>query len=112
MVDAPSLATTRTGAPYPDHDNDLPEWTDNYFKVLAEHLEKLGSPKYANAAARDAAIPSPGEGDMCWVMDINVFQVHDGSSWQQVFPPDFPAISSGTAAPSGGSDGDLYFQYV
>lgn len=111
MVDAASLATTRTGAPYPAHSQN-PKWTDNYLKQLAEHLEKLGSPKFATASVRDTKIPAPVEGDLCWVQDTNALQVYDGSGWKQVFPPTGPAITYGTTAPTGGKDGDVYLQIV
>lgn len=32
---------------------------------------------------------------------------HNGTTWVKIYP----IISSGTAAPSGGSDGDIYIQY-
>lgn len=37
---------------------------------------------FANAAARDAAIPTPTAGMMVWLTDISALQVRDGSAWR------------------------------
>ena len=36
---------------------------------------------FANAAARDAAVTSPQEGNSCYLKDTDVIQVYTGSSW-------------------------------
>lgn len=36
---------------------------------------------FANAAARDAAVTSPQEGNSCYLKDTDVIQVYSGSSW-------------------------------
>jgi len=36
---------------------------------------------FANAAARDAAVTSPQEGNCCYLKDIDVIQTYSGSAW-------------------------------
>jgi hypothetical protein len=36
---------------------------------------------YANAAAADAALASPAEGQFRWLSDTDAFQVYSGSAW-------------------------------
>lgn len=36
---------------------------------------------FANAAARDAAVTSPQEGNACYLKDIDVIQVYSGTAW-------------------------------
>lgn len=43
--------------------------------------------RYANAAARDSASPTPGQGELCYVQDVNQLQVYTGSSWWTVGSP-------------------------
>jgi hypothetical protein len=42
---------------------------------------------FANAAARDAAVTSPQEGNMCYLKDTNVTQYYSGSAWAAVGAP-------------------------
>lgn len=44
---------------------------------------------FANAAARDAAVTSPQEGNACYLKDTDVIQVYTGSAWaaQSAFNP-------------------------
>lgn len=39
---------------------------------------------YASAAARDAALPSPTEGKLVYLSDINVIQVYNGTTWDNL----------------------------
>lgn len=39
---------------------------------------------FASAAARDAAVTSPQEGNMCYLKDTNVTQYYSGSAWAAV----------------------------
>jgi hypothetical protein len=39
---------------------------------------------FANAAARDAAVTSPQEGNFCYLKDTNVTQYYSGSAWTSV----------------------------
>lgn len=63
--------------------------------VPGEQIEvgPFGSPvvyriisRYASVAARDAAAPTPGNGEPCYVQDIDEFQIYDGSSWVKQSP--------------------------
>jgi len=36
---------------------------------------------FANAAARDAAITSPSEGQHCFLRDVDALQFYSGSAW-------------------------------
>lgn len=53
---------------------------------------------FANAAARDAAVTSPQEGNSCYLKDTDVIQVYSGSSW---------VTKSGGSSPLT-TKGDLY----
>jgi hypothetical protein len=53
---------------------------------------------FANAAARDAAVTSPQEGNSCYLKDTDVIQVYSGSSW---------VVKSGGSSPLT-TKGDLY----
>lgn len=78
---------------------------------LALQIEKRVMGVYATAAARNTATTAAGveEGMFAYTMDTNTVWFYTGSAWT-VFPPASPAITSGTAGPSGGSDGDIYFK--
>lgn len=39
--------------------------------------------RYASATARDSAVPSPGEGEVCYLEDTNDLVVYNGSSWEK-----------------------------
>ena len=39
---------------------------------------------FANAAARDAAITSPSEGQHCFLKDVDQTQYYTGSTWVQL----------------------------
>ena len=45
--------------------------------ILAKHVDL----SFANAAGRDAAIPSPWEGCLIYLDDTNSYQMYDGSGW-------------------------------
>lgn len=53
---------------------------------------------FANAAARDAAVTSPQEGNTCYLKDTDVIQVYSGSAW---------VAKSGSPSPLT-TKGDLY----
>jgi hypothetical protein len=53
---------------------------------------------FANAAARDAAVTSPQEGNSCYLKDTDVIQVYSGSAW---------VTKSGGSSPLT-TKGDLY----
>jgi hypothetical protein len=60
-----------------------------------EYLMDQTVMRFADATARDAAFGGVGEpilaeGMMCYLMDVNVLQVYDGSSWKYVANADTP----------------------
>ena len=80
--------------------------------VPGEQIEvgPFGSPvvyrvvsRYASVAARDAAAPTPGNGEPCYVQDIDEFQIYDGSTWVKQSPS---ILTAGTAITVSGSSPD------
>lgn len=78
---------------------------------IAKTIEKRLMGVYATPAARDAAATAMGpvEGMFAFTQDANKVWYYDGTAWV-AFPPVQPAITSGTTAPSGGANGDIYFR--
>jgi hypothetical protein len=58
---------------------------------------------FANAAARDAAVTSPQEGNMCYLKDTDAVQSYSGSAWTAVGGAGggMTAISTGTLSSTG-----------
>lgn len=61
------------------------------------------APVYANESARTTAVPSPAEGQLSYLNDINQFQGYAGTSWRPLggLAPAIPttvAVSGGTAS--------------
>ena len=40
--------------------------------------------KYADASARDSAIPSPSEGQTVYLIDLKTIQVYNGTTWTAI----------------------------
>lgn len=59
-----------------------------YEKVTAAdvnaNLSDQSVMRFANSTARSTAIPSPTEGMVSWLDDVNALQVYDGSAWVAV----------------------------
>lgn len=51
---------------------------------------------FASAAARDAAVTSPQEGNFCYLKDTNVTQYYTGSAWAAVGGAGWTLLTSGT----------------
>ena len=51
---------------------------------------------FASAAARDAAVTSPQEGNFCYLKDTNVTQFYTGSAWSSVGASGLTLVKSGT----------------
>lgn len=62
------MATPITGIPTPTYSPDA--WT--VIAEMAAALEALGISAFASEAARDAAIPDPDEGRVCYVVTLGV----------------------------------------
>jgi hypothetical protein len=70
-------------------------------------LSEIGAVQaFANAAARTAAIPSPTEGIVSYLNDVDALQVHNGSAWVSplgltpVIPTSISRGASGSASVS------------
>src|SRR5512138_579887 len=93
-------ATPNQAAPYPlaseylkdvnDHLRYLAQWADGRVVMRFSTMTDLGT-----------KVPSPVEGQLAWIQADNVLMVHDGTTWQRVYPY-APMTYSGTAAPSSG----------
>lgn len=79
--------------------------------AIAKAIEKRVVGIYATNAARDTATTAigPTEGMMCYVVANDTLFIYNGTAWAS-FPPAQPQITSGTAAPTGGNNGDVYFK--
>jgi hypothetical protein len=73
--------------PSTDAGNDISLGTDG--KVLFDHDNKYIQhvPKFANAAARDAAIPTPSDGQVCELLDTAALLIYRTSAPAGWFPP-------------------------
>ena len=74
------MAVTPVGNPYVES-SDLVANYPGASEALAERIDIVGVNPFANAAARDAAIPSPVQGQMCSLNDDNKGYRYDGSEW-------------------------------
>lgn len=70
---------------------------------LQGYLQDQVVMRFANAAARTAAIPAPTEGMVSWLDDLNRGYVYDGAAWLWAFgDPEPPAVTAWPGAPSWG----------
>lgn len=53
-------------------------------QTLAQSVEKKVVQVFASAADRSTRMPSPTEGMMCWLQDVNRFDYYTGSTWARV----------------------------
>jgi hypothetical protein len=60
---------------------------------------------FASAAARDAAVTSPQEGNFCYLKDTNVTQYYTGSAWAALgaSPQSYTLLSTTTLSSVGGT---------
>jgi hypothetical protein len=61
---------------------------------------------FADAAARTLAIPSPSEGMVTYLSDVNLLSVWDGTQWVRIGNA---KITVQNSTPGAGIDGDLWF---
>jgi len=58
---------------------------------------------FATTTARDAALPSPSEGQLVWLEDSNKYAYYSGSAWSDLIPAT-PTFPSGNAIINGAFD--------
>jgi hypothetical protein len=61
---------------------------------------------FADATARTAAIPTPSEGMVTYLSDVNLIAVWDGTVWVRIGNA---KITVQSTTPGAGIDGDLWF---
>jgi len=103
------MAVTPVGNPYVES-SDLVANYPGASEALAERIDIVGVNPFANAAARDAAIPSPVQGQMCSLNDDNKGYRYDGSEWilfSGAGPANFTNTATGTY-----TDGGIDYKYI
>jgi len=103
------MAVTPVGNPYVES-SDLVANYPGASEALAERIDIVGVNPFANAAARDAAIPSPVQGQMCSLNDDNKGYRYDGSAWvlfSGAGDANFTNAATGTY-----TDGGINYKYI
>ncbi len=103
------MAVTPVGNPYVES-SDLVANYPGASEALAERIDIVGVNPFANAAARDAAIPSPVQGQMCSLNDDNKGYRYDGSAWvlfSGAGAANFTDTATGTY-----TDGGIDYKYI
>jgi len=62
---------------------------------------------FASAAARNAAVTAPAEGNLCYLADTNDFQIYDGAAWVSFGAGDITGVTAGTGLSGGGTSGAI-----
>lgn len=98
------------GLDIPDSNTEVRETRE----VIEHHIKQIETysvMSFASMTDLSTRVPSPREGMLSWIRDINELYVYDGSGWRRVWPTS-PRIHSGTTLPSNalGQDGDVYFR--
>jgi len=65
---------------------------------------------FDDESARTTALPSPGEGMVTYLKDVDLVQVWDGSEWDEISGGGSITVSS--TAPGDPEEGDLWFNEV
>jgi len=103
------MAVTPVGNPYVESSDRVSDYP-GASEALAERIDIVGVNPFANAAARDAAIPSPVQGQMCSLNDDNKGYRYDGSEWvlfSGAGPGNFTNTATGTF-----SAGGIDYKYI
>ena len=75
------------------------DWVTGDILTAAQQnaLAEQAISRFADAAARDAAITSPTEGQFCYLTGTNALQFYDGSSWTATsLTADITEVAAGT----------------
>ena len=97
------MATTPEGTPYVES-SDLVANYPAASLALANRVDLVGVLPFADAAARDAAITSPSDGQYVYLQDTNTTQFYNGASWQSAgTTPGLNLVTPTSIANSGGS---------
>lgn len=99
--------TSNQGFPLPVAGDD-PNVPDD-LNTLALAIERRVVGVYNSTSDRSTRVPAPQEGQVAYLKDSNTFTYYTGSAWAEMFPAQV-SITSGTANPTGGSNGDVYFK--
>lgn len=104
-----ATTTPAQGFPVPTS-GDHPDIPGDLLK-LATAIEKRVMGVYATAAARDAAIPTPVDGQFAYLQNNDTVQIYQNTAWV-TFPPPQVSITSGTSVPTNatGNNGDVFFK--
>ena len=74
------MATTSAGNPYVESSDLVANYPATSL-ALANRLDKYAVNPFADAAARDAAIPTPVQGQLAQTLDDNKVWRYDGTAW-------------------------------
>lgn len=100
------MATTSAGNPYVESSDLVANYPATSL-ALANRLDKYAVNPFADAAARDAAIPTPVQGQLAQTLDDNKVWRYDGTAWSPfsgaVGAANFTDTATGTYS-SGGID--------
>ena len=94
------MAVTPVGNPYVESSDRVSDYP-GASEALAERIDVVGVNPFANAAARDAAIPSPVEGQMASLNNDDLVYRYSGASWMPVgSTPGLTLIATQNPSPS------------
>jgi hypothetical protein len=92
------MATTSAGNPYVESSDLVANYPATSL-ALANRLDKYAVNPFADAAARDAAIPTPVQGQLAQTLDDNKVWRYDGTAWapfSSAGPANFTDTATGT----------------
>ena len=104
------MATTSAGNPYVESSDLVANYPATSL-ALANRLDKYAVNPFADAAARDAAIPTPVQGQLAQTLDDNKVWRYDGTAWAPfsgaVGAANFTDTATGTF-----SSGGINYKYI
>ena len=104
------MATTSAGNPYVESSDLVANYPATSL-ALANRLDKYAVNPFADATARDAAIPTPVQGQLAQTLDDNKVWRYDGTAWAPfsgaVGAANFTNTATGTY-----TDGGIDYKYI